>query len=378
MLVVSIKKKTVKDQEFYYAVQSISYKGEKKRFEKYIGPVDMPEEEKERKTQLYSYLLQMKAELYKVVMMTKQTELQHLNTKCAFFLNFVSTYYEKYLSVLYPAELEKYQQEFDVRYVHNTNAIEGNTLTLMEAGLVFEGISPKNKQLREIHEVENYKRMLKYVREYKGDLSPKFILKLHELIQRNIDDENAGTFRRGNVKIAGSTWETPQGVVVETEIEFLMDWYNEAKKKLHPFELATLLHHKFTQIHPFYDGNGRVSRELLNFVLRRAGFPSIIIPVEARQDYFEALQAADKDDYGPLNDLFFKLLLRDNLSACFQYLQRNQEDINEELDDLDAEEKQELHNFLMWTVQTVATELGPEVFQVTNVQDILPELLGGI
>ena len=85
--------------------------------------------------------------------------------------------YKNYLEDLYPDELEKYQEEFDIRYVHNTNAIEGNTLTLRETALVLgDGVAPKGKRLREIHEVENFQRLLRYVRSYDRDITMDFIV----------------------------------------------------------------------------------------------------------------------------------------------------------------------------------------------------------
>ena len=92
---------------------------------------------------------------------TKHTRFKYLPKSYAYPLIQIKRNYHKFLHENYPSELKKYQEEFDVRYVHHTTAIEGNTLSLKETGLVLdEGVAPGRKELREIHEIENYRRVL--------------------------------------------------------------------------------------------------------------------------------------------------------------------------------------------------------------------------
>jgi Fic family protein len=102
----------------------------------------------------------------------------------------------------------------------------------------------------------------------------------------------------------------------------LMDWYHQSKEKFHPVELAARFHHKFVAIHPFQDGNGRVSRLIMNFILMKAGYPTAIIRQEERIDYYEALEEADRGN----DDDFVQLIANEELRSLqimCQELQRN-------------------------------------------------------
>ena len=169
---VNVKEKIIKGKSYLYVSTNVSFKGHKKRFEKFVGPKNMKKKELDRKISFYSILLEMKKKIFKVILKTKYIKLKYLPQKYAFTLTMISTQYEDFLARFYPSELEKYLKEFDIRYIHHTTAIEGNTLSLMETGLVIDnGIAPKSKKLREIHEVENYNNVLEFVRNYKKSYS---------------------------------------------------------------------------------------------------------------------------------------------------------------------------------------------------------------
>jgi len=346
---VSIKEKTVKGKKYLYVSTSVTYKGQRKFFEKYIGPKNMNKKQKDRKIEFNIRLLSLKKDFYQYILIARSTNLKHLPQKYAFLLTMISSQYEEWLSNFYPTELEKYRQDFDVRYVHNTTAIEGNTITLRETGLILgDNIAPKGKKLREIHEIENYRNVLQYVRTYKKDLSLNFILKLHKLIQRNIDDDAAGTLRRAQIFIQGSEWTPPPAFEVEDKLQDLIKWYNKNKKKYHPFELSGIIHHRFLQIHPFADGNGRVAREILNFILNKNDYPPIIIPVEERQEYMEGLEKADEGYIQPLLEFLMVQILRDYEKVSIDYFEHIKDDFAQIATKWDQEEIDELKNFLQW------------------------------
>ena len=96
--------------------------------------------------------------------------------------------------------------------------------------------------------------------------------------------------------------------MVPLEMQGLIKWYNEEKKKRHILELACIFHQKFVMIHPFPDGNGRTVRELFNFILSRKRFPEIIFQVKQRKEYFDALERGDHGDFKPLIEFSFKVL----------------------------------------------------------------------
>lgn len=346
-----IKERKIKGKTYLYVYSSASYKGEKKIFEKSIGPKDSDKEELKRKEKFYSAIVDIKREMYLIYLETKHTKLQYLQEGYAFPLVSTKRQYQKFLSKLYPNDLEKYKEEFEVRYVHNTTAIEGNTLSLKETAMVLDrGLAPKTKELREIHEVENYKRLREYVNNYKNDITIKFICKLHEFIQRNIDDDGAGCIRRIPVGIIGSKWEPPPAIVVEEELNNLLDWYYENKESMHPVELGGIFHHKYLQIHPFKDGNGRVARELLNYILEKKDYPPIVIPVSRRQEYMEFLEKADDGNVIPLLGFFSLCIIEDYVKVVTSIKDDLILSMSEISKELSEEEANEIIKLIFWNL----------------------------
>ena len=186
---------------------------------------------------------------------------------------------------------------YKVDWTYNSNAIEGNTLTLLETKLVIEeGLTTGGKTLKEHFEAINHAEAIDYVEDMiskKDDISHFFIKNIHRLILKNIDDDNAGKYRnKTNVRISGSRHIPPDFTVVQQEMDHLLEWYRENKDHLHPVELSALFHFKFVYIHPFTDGNGRTARLLMNFILMQFGYPPAIIKAkpEIRLRYYEALE----------------------------------------------------------------------------------------
>ena len=133
-----------------------------------------------------------------------------------------------------------------------------------------------------------------------SDLTERTLKDFHSLILRNIDGANAGTYRRVNVLISGAGHIPPQAESVPEKMEAFFRWYGAARGRLHPVEFAARVHADFVNIHPFKDGNGRTARLIMNFELMRAGFPTVIIPVESRPAYYQNLDiAAMQGDYLP-------------------------------------------------------------------------------
>ena len=194
-------------------------------------------------------------------------------------------------------------------WTYNSNAIEGNTLTLSETKVVLEGITIGGKTLKEHLEAVNHKEAILYVEDIvkkNEDFSEWQIKSIHRLILKGIDDENAGVYRKENVLISGATHIPPDYFIVPEQMSELLKWYNLEGQLLHVIERAALLHIIFVKVHPFIDGNGRTARLLLNLELMKNGFPPIIIRKEERIDYYNALDKAHTiDDF---ND-FIKLVV---------------------------------------------------------------------
>ena len=187
------------------------------------------------------------------------------------------------------------REDMILRWTYNSNAIEGNTLTLNETKVALEGITVGGKSLREHFEAINHKEAIEFVEslvEADDMLSEYAVKSLHALILKNIDDKNAGSYRRINVLISGATHRPPSHIEVASKMETFIDWYRTDAQTLHAVERACRVHVDFVGIHPFSDGNGRTSRLLMNFELMKSGFPPVVLKVENRLAYYEALDKA--------------------------------------------------------------------------------------
>lgn len=199
-------------------------------------------------------------------------------------------------------------EDLVVRWTYNSNAIEGNTLTLQETKVALEGITIGGKLLREHFEAINHKDAILFIEELASKdefLSEHTIKQIHSLILKNIDDVNKGAYRKANVIISGAMHKPPQSIEVSSKMENFIKEYKQKKKTLHPIELASWIHIEFVGIHPFIDGNGRTSRLLMNLELIKAGYPPVVINVEDRLEYYKTLDTAHTTGN---NTLFLELM----------------------------------------------------------------------
>ena len=193
-------------------------------------------------------------------------------------------------------ELQRLQEEFLVEYTYNSNAIEGNTLTLQETALVLEGITIDRKPLKDHLEAVGHKDAFLYVQDLvkeKAPFSGSIIKQIHTLVLMD-RPEDRGVYRRIPVKIMGAYPTPPEPVVVPEQMEKLVKEFS--KKKLHPIESAALFHLKFEGIHPFVDGNGRTGRLILNLFLMQNGYPPINVKFADRKRYYEAFDSYYRDN----------------------------------------------------------------------------------
>lgn len=195
---------------------------------------------------------------------------------------------------LTPAEVEAIKEVFLVEHTYNSNAIEGNTLTLQETALVLQGITIDQKPMKDHLEAVGYKEAFNYVEELAKQDQPitKFDIKsIHNLVLAD-RPEDRGTFRRVNVRIAGALTNPVQPYLIEPKIEELLNDFNSWTQKVHIVESVAAFHLRFESIHPFIDGNGRTGRLLMNLQLIKAGLPAINIKFADRRKYYDAF-----DDY---------------------------------------------------------------------------------
>lgn len=191
---------------------------------------------------------------------------------------------------LTPAEVDAIKEVFLVEHTYNSNAIEGNTLTLQETALVLQGVTIDKKPLKDHLEAVGYKEAFQYVEELAKqdkDLSEFDIKSIHNLVLAD-RPEDRGTFRRVNVRIAGALTTPVQPYLIEPKIEELLNNYNVWSKNMHIVERVANFHLQFESIHPFIDGNGRTGRLIMNLQLIKEGLPAINIKFADRKKYYDA------------------------------------------------------------------------------------------
>ncbi|MBC8452651.1 MAG: Fic family protein [Spirochaetes bacterium] len=200
-----------------------------------------------------------------------------------------------------------------VEWTYNSNAIEGNTLTLSETKVVLEGITIGGKSVVEHLETINHKEAILFIEKLLHDEEPltEWSLKsIHALILKEIDNKNAGKYRNENVVISGAKHIPPNQYDIQYLMQKLMKEYQTEWKTYHPVVKTTLLHGEFVKIHPFIDGNGRTARLLLNFELMKHGFVPIIIKNERRAEYYDVIDLAHTTlNYGPFIELISDFVL---------------------------------------------------------------------
>lgn len=191
--------------------------------------------------------------------------------------------------------VESLQKAIAVDMTYNSNAIEGNTLRLIETKVVVEdGITIGGKTVREHLEALNHYEALEYVMSIVNDaeIGEDTIKNIHYLVMKGIDKEAAGSYRMSKVVLFGSEHVPPNYMQVPSEMEKLISWYDAAKMHLHPVELAAQFLFGFESIYPFRDGNGHTARLLMNLILIKYGYPETTIRVADRWRYYDALETA--------------------------------------------------------------------------------------
>jgi Fic family protein len=200
--------------------------------------------------------------------------------------------------------LHKIKEALSIEWTYNSNGIEGNTLTLQETQMVLqEGITIKGKSLREHFEAKNHEKAINFlfsIVEDDYELRSIDILSLHSLVLNLIEEDFAGRIRNGGVRIVGANFIPPNANKVSDLLDELIDFVKINPLQLNDIELATIFHHKFVWIHPFFDGNGRTVRLAMNLLLMRKGFPPAIILSTDRKKYYDALNQANNGNYSKL------------------------------------------------------------------------------
>lgn len=186
---------------------------------------------------------------------------------------------------------DNFDKAFEVDYAHNSTAIEGNTLTLIETKLLLDDeISVGNKSLREIYEVVNHNKAFAYVKKCileNKPLDENIVKDIHSILMENI--LVGGVYRNVEVRITGAKHKPPVPSEMYYQIKEFFSNIN-SKSDLNPIELAAWTHAEFVRIHPFVDGNCRTSRLIMNYQLMRNRFLPVSVNKEDRLEYFNCLE----------------------------------------------------------------------------------------
>ena len=193
-------------------------------------------------------------------------------------------------------QLKKMDEHFHTAFTHESNRIEGNTLTLSETHMIVnEGITIGGKSMREHLEVINHKEAIDLIHDFvknKVQLNSFYLKQIHQLVLKGIDKQNAGVYRSVPVRISGSAHVPPEPYRIEKMMEDYFLFYEMHKNEIHPVILAAEMHERLVSIHPFIDGNGRTSRLVMNLILLQNGYTLVNLKgdLDKKIKYFKALE----------------------------------------------------------------------------------------
>ena len=279
------KEKNVKGKKYKYAVRAIRLPDSSiKHLE--ITYKNQPKEELEKifeakeKNENLNYVLKK----FKTNSIFKEEEFEKIEA--------IKINYRKIIKKLSKASLKDLFDRFTANFTYESNALEGNSLTLKDVAIVmFENASIKGKDLREVYETRNSREVVDLIIKNKFSVCHEDIIKMHKMLVRDIGIHE-GYKIIPNILI-GRNIKTTLPEKVRSEMDKLINWHKDNAKKMHPIELASLFHGKFEQIHPFEDGNGRVGRFLINVILIKNKYPPLIIRKSQRIAYLKALENFD-------------------------------------------------------------------------------------
>ena len=284
---------TVRKNEkvYFYLTKNVRVGPNKwKKIRKYLG------DKKPSKEEIDKYMRQIE-EKAKKAGFTK-SQFTYLDNEDAETLQDLKEGYKEWLKRTPPSVKEKFNEDFVIRFTYNTNAIEGNRLTLRQTALILKDkVIPSGIRAEDYNEAINGKECLDFLKSHKGELNTKLLETVNRILTKNTGTVYSGRIRFFDVKIEGSEQVPPPHYEVRKHLLNLYKWYSSSKNKLHPFELATLVHAKIAWIHPFEDGNGRTARAIMNLTLMKKGLPMFFIPYEKREEYYAALELADKGNH---------------------------------------------------------------------------------
>lgn len=289
---VSVVQRRRNGKSYYYLIYSFRENGKTKHIEKFLGH-KLPENIDLIKKEFNDQIIQ-KRWFPQIKEIRKNYVIEH----------------EKISKIVQVKEL----RHFGIRFTHDSNRIEGSSMNLEDVRRVLEfNESPANKPLEEIYETTNHMKTYENMINTKKEISMDLILEWHKILFEQSNLEIAGKIRDSDVFIVGSGYTPPDHELVEGLLRNLFIWYNNEKETLDPVLLSCLFHFRFVSIHPFKDGNGRMSRLAMNIILYRNQMPMYDISYKITASYFFALEKANiKNNEIHFIQFFYKNYLKSN------------------------------------------------------------------
>ncbi len=290
---------------YYYITKNFRVSGKKwKKIRKYVG--DKPPSKEQTKKAAG----EIEKEALKKGLVKPASEYAYLSDNEAEKLQDLKEVFNKWHGKLGAVALKKYEEDFIVRFTYNSNAIEGNRLSLRETSMILtENLIPAGATPNDFNEAINSKDCYEFMKKYGGEFNQKFLLQIHELLTKNTNCEIVGNYRNHEVRISGSEWVPPAHEKVKEEMRKVFQWYYSARKNLHPVELGAVLHNKLVRTHPFADGNGRTSRVVMNWMLMKNKFPMFYIELRDKIKYYEVIEEGDKGNDEAIVHYIAKVLM---------------------------------------------------------------------
>ncbi|MBN1860840.1 MAG: Fic family protein [Candidatus Thermoplasmatota archaeon] len=287
---VYIEKIERNGKTYYYVTKNFRMNDKKwKKIRKYIGS------KPPSKNQTTKAIAEIETDAIKKGIVKPASQHKYLSDMEAEKLQDLKEIYHKWYGKLNTDEIKKYEEDFIVRFTYNTNAIEGNRLSLRETSMILtENIIPAGATPNDYNETINSKDCYEFIKNYTGEFNQKSLLQIHGLLTKNTNCKLVGKYRDHDVRISGSYWIPPSYKKIREEMRKLFQWYYVGRKKLHPVELGTILHNKLVRLHPFSDGNGRTSRVVMNWILMKNKFPMFYVELRDKIHYYEAIEEGDK------------------------------------------------------------------------------------
>ncbi len=292
----NIVQRKVRGKIYYYLERTLRVGKRFRKFSEYIGP---KKPAKPGLSKIEKKLDKKIKEFYRQELLKPKTEF--IDIKTAKSLEKIKQETAKFLSSLSERQRKEWIEAEREKFITHTNAIEGSTLTLDETRRILR-LNERLGGERERLEVLNMEKCLGKYDQYLlagMEIDEKMILQLHYMLLNEMPDYDKykGIWRPVNVYIKVSNYEFPGHQYVPSLMGKMLAWYKENNEQLHPVELAAKFHAQLTTIHPFADGNGRMARLLMNYILQSKGLPFTNIPVQKRDEYFDTQEKGHSEHY---------------------------------------------------------------------------------